>query len=221
MRSSDGSVSQALCVKGHCVSGGRRMARMVSCSPVAQTALHQNEERIWRRIVWRACYSPHCRDVTDDARRSPIHEPKNSRGDLVRRDIHRVSEYDDALDARANLKEVAMSAIDSELRAYLHRYDDLITTEARRRQEQADEVLSADEVDSNLEWHKRNVRDDLIARGNLRDYFAGQALAGTIASNLISRGMSGSPDEDAALFAKAAYHLADAMLRIREGNGEW
>lgn len=54
----------------------------------------------------------------------------------------------------------------------------------------------------------------------LRDYFAGQAIAGPSMAYLIHGVFTGRSDEDAAMYAAAAYALADAMLRIREGNGE-
>lgn len=57
----------------------------------------------------------------------------------------------------------------------------------------------------------------------LRDWFAGQALDGMLASETHGRGLAVSPGKDGTLeenTARRAYTFADAMLRARESNAE-
>jgi len=59
---------------------------------------------------------------------------------------------------------------------------------------------------------KTNAEFECVDEGmTLRDYFAGQALAGTIAARLLDYSRD-SPKH----FAQAAYQIADAMLEARE-----
>ena len=48
----------------------------------------------------------------------------------------------------------------------------------------------------------------------LRDYFAGQALAGWLANSVMCQGYS--PNSE---YARQAYDLADAMIAARSGHG--
>lgn len=60
--------------------------------------------------------------------------------------------------------------------------------------------------------HPTNGEYSLAQEGmSLRDYFAGQALVGIIASEVENR----TPSE---IVAKRAYELADAMLKAREAR---
>lgn len=54
----------------------------------------------------------------------------------------------------------------------------------------------------------------------LRDWFAGQALAGTDISRVMEEALydGATPDEFARVLTGAAYKMADAMIAAREAN---
>lgn len=72
------------------------------------------------------------------------------------------------------------------------------------------------------EWLERYAGVAAPSPGNLRDYFAGQALPAIIAATSAGQHMPGKPGSGGTVaerMAADAYKLADAMLAEREKTG--
>lgn len=62
------------------------------------------------------------------------------------------------------------------------------------------------------------IASDAHSKGmTLRDYFAGQAIAGMLASAYWEQNANGNPETERAV-TEQAYRMADAMLKAREEN---